>query len=102
MLNIPNTLKKYGSFQNIWEGGTVGEGILKDVKPLSNYVYTNWYLYLTTKIYQIHSLNSIIYSHSTEEDDMVYKLKNYHTYKGISEVFEIIGNGEPLSVLVVN
>ena len=41
LLNIPNTLNKYGSFQNIWEGGTVGEGILKDVKPLSKYVYAN-------------------------------------------------------------
>ena len=53
LLNIPNMLMKYGSFQNIWEGGTVREGILKDVKPLSKYVNANWYLHLTTKICQI-------------------------------------------------
>ena len=38
LLNTLDTLMKSGSFQNIWEGGTVGEGILKDVKPLSKYV----------------------------------------------------------------
>ena len=51
LLNIPQILKIYGSFQNIWEGGTVGEGILKDVKSLSTYVYSKWYMYLTTKLY---------------------------------------------------
>ena len=51
LLNIPQTLKMYESFQNIWEGGTVGEGILKDVKSLSTYVYSKWYMYLTTKLY---------------------------------------------------
>ena len=102
LLNIPNTLNKYGSFQNIWEGGSVGEGILKDIKPLSKYVYAKWYLHLTNKIYQIRSLNSIIKSQSKRDSDMQYESKKFHTYKGVSEVFEIIGNGEPLSVVMVN
>ena len=33
LLNIPQTLKTYGSFQNIWESGTVGEGILNSIGP---------------------------------------------------------------------
>ena len=86
LLNIPNTLMKYGSFQNIQEGGTVGEGMLKDEKPLFKYMYANWYLYLTIKIYQIRSLNSIINSHSTREGDILYESRNYHAYESVSEV----------------
>ena len=102
LLNIPKTLMQYGSFQNIWEGGTVGEGILKDVKPLSKYIYADWYLHLTKKIYQTRSLNSISMSDSNKESGILFESKNFHSYKNISEVLEIIDNGEPLSVVVVN
>ena len=33
---------------------------------------------------------------------MLYESKNFHTYRSVSEVLEFIGNGEPVSVVVVN
>ena len=102
LLNIPETLKKYGSFQNIWEGGTVGEGILKDVKPLSTYVYAKWYMHLTTKLYQTRSLNAITKTSLHRNNIQPYIPKNVHTYRNSSEIFQRMANGEPLSLVCVD
>ena len=102
LLNIPQTLKTYRSFQNIWEGGTVGEGILKDVKPLSTYVYAKWYMRLTTKLYQIRSLNTITKTSLQRNNVQPYVAKNVHTYRNTSEVFQRMTNGEPLSFVCVD
>ena len=102
LLNIPETLKKYGSFQNIWEGGSVGEGILKDVKPLSTYVYAKWYMRLTTKLYQTRSLNAITKTSLHRNNIQLYIPKNVHTYRNTSEIFQRMANGEPLSLVCVD
>ena len=102
LLNIPQTLKTYRSFQNIWEGGTVGEGILKDVKPLSTYAYAKWYMRLTTKLYQIRSLNAIMKTSLQRNSIKPNVAKNVHTYRNTSEVFQRITNGEPLSLVCVD
>ena len=98
LLNVPETLKKFGSFQNLWEGATVGEGILKDVKPLSTYVYTNWSTSLTTKIYQDRTLK-YIYAAKVHPKKQ-YKTKNLHIYNSISHVFEAWTEGQPISVVM--
>jgi hypothetical protein len=34
LLNIPRVVRKYGPMRNLWEGGPVGEGFLRFVKPV--------------------------------------------------------------------
>ena len=98
LLNIPKSLTKCGSFQNLWEGATVGEGILRDVKPLSTYVYANWATKLTTKIYQDRSLK-YIYAAKVDQKRQ-YKAKNIHMYNSISHDFETWTEGQPISVFM--
>ncbi len=102
LLNIPETPIKCGLFQNIWEGETVGEGILKDVKPLSTYLYAKWYMHLTTKLYQTRSLNAITKTLLHRNNIQAYIPKNLHTYRNTSEIFQRMANSEPLSLVCVD
>ena len=49
LLNLPRMMKLYGHIRNLWEGGVLGEEILKHVKPNIPNVITNWHIASTKK-----------------------------------------------------
>lgn len=46
LLNIPIVMKTYGSLPDLWEGGFIGECIIKRVRPHVHQVTKNWHVRL--------------------------------------------------------
>ena len=53
-------MKLYGPTRNLWDGGALGEGILKDIKAHINCVHSNFSCNCNKNIMQIKALNQLI------------------------------------------
>ena len=42
LLNLPDTMRRYGPLRLLWEGGDCGEGVLCTVKPLVSGLTGRW------------------------------------------------------------
>jgi hypothetical protein len=51
LLNLPGALDRWGSMRNLWEGGIIGEGILRSVKPLAARYANHRFELLVTRFY---------------------------------------------------
>ena len=60
LLNFPDMTKRYGPVRNLWEGGSMGEGILRLIKLNVANVQNNWRVVSTTKFYQQKSLTRLM------------------------------------------
>ncbi|KAL7564339.1 hypothetical protein ACA910_007191 [Epithemia clementina (nom. ined.)] len=61
LLNLPDAVRRFGPFRNIWEGGTQGEGFLWYVKrEMSMGLRNNWQKRLLTRIYKRKSLAMLL------------------------------------------
>eukprot|EP00957_Ditylum_brightwellii_P002718 209022-Ditylum_brightwellii.AAC.1 len=52
-LKLKEMIKLYGSLRNVWEGGTMGEGILSEMKPLISDLQKNQHINAGTKHHRL-------------------------------------------------
>ena len=53
-------MSMFGPICNLWEGGSIGEGILKLIRHNILSVNVNWHINSTEKFYQQKSLNHMV------------------------------------------
>eukprot|EP00978_Attheya_sp_CCMP212_P035539 scaffold155213_cov54-Attheya_sp.AAC.1 len=56
LLMMPDALEKWGAMRSLWEGGVIGEGILRFVKSLAPKYARHPFLLLLTRFYQTRAL----------------------------------------------
>lgn len=112
LLNLPEVMEQHGPLRNFWEGSTMGEGILKQVKQHYNCMQSNWYMSLTRRTLQFRSLHQIhkkierledtTDSDSTISENLCFKelSNNYHTYPDFLCLQRAFENGQPISIIV--
>lgn len=99
LLNLPETMRKYGSLRNIWEGGHDGESYIKHVKrQLCAGLVNDWKVWvisnlLKEEIYQ----DWKIIEHNA--NNLRKEIKIYPTNNNAKESFD---SGKPISVLLYN
>ena len=65
MLNIPETIDKYGPLINLWEGSNQGEGYLRYAKPKVTDIHSkNWQINAHINLLNETSLNNVINCHA--------------------------------------
>jgi hypothetical protein len=99
LLNLPNSMRKYGSLRNIWEGGHDGESYIKHVKKqLSAGLVNDWKVWVVTNL-----LKEEIYQEwktfEKQNNNLRKEVKIYATRKDAKQTFDA---GKPLSVLLYN
>lgn len=61
LLNLPDTMRKFGPLRNLWEGDFKGEGIIRLVKPLITQGHKlNWQQYLLQNIVREKAFTTIM------------------------------------------
>ena len=116
LLNIPDTMYKYGPLVNLWEGSNQGEGFLRYAKPRITDIHSkNWQINAHIKLLNMISMNEVIECHVTNRlsDDQKNEYithmnqtkksssKRFHTYQSIDEVFSLFRRNMPLSIVKV-
>ena len=56
LLGFPDAIKKWGSMRELWEGGNIGEGLLKSIKPLVPRFANNKSAILIRRFYEARAL----------------------------------------------
>ena len=65
LLNIPETIDKYGPLINLWEGSNQGEGYLRYAKPKVTDIHSkNWQINAHINLLNETSLNNVINCHA--------------------------------------
>jgi hypothetical protein len=99
LLNLPDTLRKYGSIRNLWEGGNDGESYLKKVKnQLKAGLVNGWQTWVVTnlfkeKIYDEWKRNVV------EESNIRKEIRIYGNYTIAGNAFQ---DGKPISAMAFN
>ena len=84
LLNLPKIAKNFGPLRNIWEGGYVGEGYLRLVKPyITRGLSKNWHNNVHRGLLERKVFSYICKDYTKIESNIP---KNYHCYKDIDEV----------------
>ena len=103
LLNLPETMKRYGPLRNLWEGGYLGEGMLVYVKPEAIYgMRKNWQTALLTRIHDskaIEQLEAVLEGRENETDTMEQSY-NHRRYKSSVDVVNDFSSGRPLSAVM--
>ena len=61
LLNIPETMRQYGSMRNMWEGGIVGEGFLRGMKKeLKQGMIGNWQVWTLKNLLERDLYNDLV------------------------------------------
>ena len=109
LLNIPDYMRCYGPLGLYWEGGHMGEGIIKYIKPcITQGTYKNTFSYnalkrfYKDKFYQ--TLTNLDLEEEDEEDRVSHRYTEFRTYKSITIVkgfLQCDPFGTPLSVVIL-
>ena len=115
LLNLPAVIRKYGPVRLYWEGGGMGEGILKEVKACYSGCYENWPLLTMTKFYQSRSLQTILAALRDEQDEgtsdacsqrialpTVYDERSFRTLCSLKKAQELLATGRFVTGLVLD
>ena len=99
LLNLPDTMRKYGSIRNLWEGGKDGESYLKSVKGhLKAGLVNEWQTWVINNL-----LKEKIYaewkSKVPPETNIRNEIRIYGNHNIAATVFN---SGKPISVLAYN
>jgi hypothetical protein len=99
LLNLPNTIRKYGYIRNIWEGGTEGESYLKHVKKqLSAGLVNQWQVWVITNL-----LKEDIYRDWKTVSITNNSLRNQiKIYGSMDDARMSFNSGHPISLLIYN
>ena len=111
LLNLPDMMRMFGPIRNLWEGGSMGEGILKLIKHNIPSVNVNWHINSTKKFYQQKSLNRLVDQLSETEsrnttDGLNTKVafkeraSNFHIYGKKQNVINAYHSGQPISIII--
>ncbi len=68
LLNLVSAMDDIGPFRNVWEGGGMGEGLLRYLKPLLIGLTTNWPSNLLTRFLQVKAIGFIRWQREQEEE----------------------------------
>ena len=99
LLNLPDTMRKYGHIRNIWEGGSDGEAYLKHVKKqLISGLVNQWQVWVITNL-----LKEDIYrdwkTNSEKNNTIRSQIKIYSSMDDARQSFD---SGKPISLLLYN
>ena len=97
VLNVPDAMLEYGMPRFLWEGGAMGEGILRRIKPLINGWKSGWNVSAHKRYQTVMALQQVIGTfdkaispnevadedESADECIAVHKLYNYIKYGSI-------------------
>ena len=107
LLNFPNMMREFGPVRNLWEGGTMGEGILKLIKHNIPSVNANWHISATSKYYQQKSIARILHQIEQKEDNKDNEkltpkdqVDNFHLYGSKQNVVNAYNSAQPISIVV--
>jgi hypothetical protein len=97
LLNLPNTMRRYGTLRNIWEGGHDGESYIKHVKKqLSAGLVNDWKVWVVSNL-----LKEEIYQEwKTIEKLNINLRKEVKIYATRNDAKTAFDSGKPLSVLL--
>ena len=96
LLNLPRIAREYGPLRNLWEGGYLGEGFIRTVKPfLKTGFRKNWATNLHKNVLREKVLTGCL----RDQVEKTSKQKNHVTYKTRAEVESAAVRGEVLSCL---
>jgi hypothetical protein len=97
LLNLPDTMRKYGHIRNIWEGGNDGESYLKHVKKqLSSGLVNQWQVWVITNL-----LKEDIYRDWKPDSSSNLTIRNeIKIYSCKEESFKSFNSGKPISLLI--
>ena len=112
LLNLPNTMRRFGPLRNFWEGSTMGEGMLKKVKANYRRMHPNWEMCLTSKTMQMRSFIRIFeklqneneLSSDKEQSKVVFSDRANHIYvfKNHDQLMDHFERGLPISVVITH
>jgi hypothetical protein len=99
LLNLPDTMRKYGSIRNLWEGGRDGESYLKTVKGhLKSGLVNEWQTWVVTNLLKEKT-------YEEWKDKVVHETnirKEVRIYSTHTVAVNIFNGGKPVSVLAYN
>jgi hypothetical protein len=99
LLNLPDTMRRYGSIRNIWEGGHDGESYIKHVKrQLCAGLVNDWKVWVVSNL-----LKEEIYQEWKTSDKQLNDLrKEVKIYPSLKDARKSFKSGKPISVLLHN
>ena len=101
LLNLPDTMRNYGSIRNIWEGGINGESYLKTVKGhLKAGLVNEWQTWVITNL-----LKEKTFEEWKEKDKVVSETnirKEIRIYGNYDIAIKAFNARKPISVLAYN
>ena len=82
LLNLPETMYKFGPLINLWEGSNQGEGFLRYAKPMIINIHSkNWQVNAINKLQAKKALDSVVEHHCLYFCDDVSIISNYLSSK---------------------
>lgn len=111
LLNLPDMMRMFGPIRNLWEGGSMGEGILKLIKHNIPSVNVNWHINSTKKFYQQKLLNRLVDQLSQDNSygtgngmntkaTFKERATNFHIYGNKQNVINAYHSGQPISIII--
>jgi hypothetical protein len=105
LLNIPETMRQYGSMRNMWEGGIVGEGFLRGMKKeLKQGMIGNWQVWTLKNLLETDLYNNLVTNeHLKIKCDYIAELeKECIIHKNEEQASNAYASGQPISGFIVN
>lgn len=105
LLNIPKQVAKLGPLRNRWEGGVMGEGFLRKVKPtLTSPNRLNWTKNLLTTLVRQHSIINLRRKMEKDptsfDDHWLERDGKFRTYGSLMEIEDCFQNHDPISIVI--
>ena len=99
LLNLPDTMRKYGSIRNLWEGGKDGESYLQTVKrQLKAGLVNEWQTWVINNL-----LKEKIYEEWKNKNVRETNIRNeIRIYSNNTVAVDAFQSGKPISVLAYN
>jgi len=100
LLDVPKTMEEFGNVRNLWEGGTEGEGYLREVKKeLKAGLIKQWQTWSITNLLKNSVYSDLISSKNQNEETKITKsLRNAcKIYRKYKNAFEQVDLGVPIS-----
>ena len=106
LLNIPETMRQYGSMRNMWEGGIVGEGFLRGMKKeLKQGMIGNWQVWTLKNLLERDLYNDLVNQKNNHKiaGEFICELKKECViHKNEEQASNAYASGQPISGFIVN
>ena len=105
LLNIPETMRQYGSMRNMWEGGIVGEGFLRGMKKeLKQGMIGNWQVWTLKNLLERDLYSDLVnQKHIEIKDNFISEIqKECIIHKNEEQASNAYASGQPISGFITN